>query len=100
MMFGEYVLYRGGITVTPAEDIRITGITITYSNSTNAGYDFGNNTPVTVTPGTYVRTGNNSTTGAWTGPATEKITFTNGYRIDNTYNFPRIIRIEVTYEAE
>lgn len=94
---GEYVLYRGGITVTPAKNIRITGITITYSSATYAGYDFGN-TPVTVTPGKYVRTGNNSTTGAWTGPATEVITFTNGY--DDNYNFSRITRIEVTYEAE
>ena len=96
----EYVPYRGGITVTPAENIRITGITVTYSDATNAGYDFGN-TPVTVTPGTYVRTGNNTATGQWTGPATEEITFTNGYQInDGNYNFSRITRIVVTYEAE
>ena len=101
IQMGYRYMGRGGITVTPAENIRITGITVTYSDADFADFDFGNNTPVTVTPGTYVRTGNNTATGQWTGPATEAITFTNGYQTSyGTYNFPRITRIVVTYEAE
>lgn len=93
----NFVLRRGGITVTPAEGIKITGITITYSDATYASYDFGN-TRVTVTPGTYTDSG--SGIGTWTGTSTSAITFTNGYRNNSgTYNFPRITSIVVTYEA-
>lgn len=90
--------YRGGITVTPQEGFKITQIKITYSDDTNAGRDFGN-TPVSVTPGTYTRDGN-SNTATWTGSSTGAVTFTNGYQNNgNTYNFPRITSIVVTYEA-
>ena len=96
----DYVLRQGGITVTPVAGIKITGITITYSDATSAGYDFGN-TRVTVTPGTYTNTSSGTTgTGTWTGTSTSAITFTNGYlNSSGTYNFPRITSIEVTYEA-
>lgn len=90
--------YRGGITVTPQEGFKITQIKITYSDATYAGRDFGN-TPVSVTPGTYTRDGN-SNTATWTGSSTGVVTFTNGYQNNgNTYNFPRITSIVVTYEA-
>ena len=92
--------YRGRINVTPASGIKITGITITYSNSDYAGYDFGNRQSVTVNTGTYSRTGNNDQ-GTWAGPSESPITFTNGYsRYYGTfYYFPRITNIVVTYEA-
>ena len=87
---------RGGITVTPKDGIKITRITITYSNGTYAGYDFGN-TSVQVTPGTYTRSG---ATGTWTGTSDSVITFTNGYQNNQgNYQFPRITRIVVEYEA-
>lgn len=88
--------YRGSITVTPQEGFRITQIRVTYSDATYAGYDFGNPS-VSVTPGTYTRDGNNSSTATWTGSSTGAVTFTNGYRNNN--NFPRITKIEVTYSA-
>lgn len=91
--------HRGGITVTPASGIKITSITITYSNATYAGYDFGN-TPVEVNTGSYQRTGNNTNQGAWTGSSESPITFTNGYSQSyGSYDFPRIISIVVEYEA-
>ena len=91
-----YRPYRGGVTVTPKDGIKITGITITYSNGTYAGYDFGN-TRVQVTPGTYTRSG---ATGTWTGTSDSVISFTNGYQNNQgNYQFPRITRIVVEYEA-
>lgn len=91
---------RGGITITPGNGIKITGITITYSSATYAGYDFGNTSSVTVSTGSYNRTGTNSS-GEWTGSSTDPIIFTNGYQNDyNGYSFPRITSIVVTYKAE
>lgn len=84
---------RGTLTISPAYGATITGITITYSSNTYAGYD-------SVAGGRSVSTGTYSisgSTGTWTGSATGDVTFTFGY--DNR-NFPRITRIEVTYSAE
>lgn len=90
--------YRGSITVTPQEGFKITEIKVTYSSPTYAGYDFGN-TRVTVNTGTYTRDGNNSDTATWTGSSTEAVVFTNGYQNNqNSYNFPWITNIVVTYE--
>jgi hypothetical protein len=89
---------RGNITITPVSGLKITQIKVTYSNATYAGYEFGNN-PVTVTPGTFTRDGNNSSTATWTGSSTGAVTFTNGYQSNySTPNFPRITSIQVTYE--
>lgn len=91
---------RGQITITPVDNaVRITGIVITYSNSTTAAYDFGtgnNANTVSVTPGNYIRSG---ATGTWTGSSTGTITFTNGNAYSqNNYSFPVITNISVTYE--
>ncbi len=88
---------QGSIVVTPVDGIKITGITVTYSSATYASYDFDYNPVVSVTPGTYTRSG---ATGTWTGSATGAVTFTNGCR--NTQGnraYPRITSIQVTYEA-
>ena len=94
-------IYQGSITVTPQQGFKITQIRVTYSDASRANSDFGN-TPVTVTPGTYTRDGNNSNTATWsngTTGATGAVTFTNGYQNNgNNYNFPRITSIVVTYE--
>lgn len=91
-------VYQGNITITPAEGIKITSISVNYSN----GYgdeDTDYNPSVVVTPGAYSRSGN---TGTWSGnPSTNPIVFTNGYRLqNNNYTFPRITSIVVTYAAE
>ena len=88
---------QGSIVVTPVDGIKITGITVTYSSATYASYDFDYNPAVSVTPGTYTRSG---ATGTWTGSATGAVTFTNG--CENTQgnrHYPRITSIQVTYEA-
>lgn len=90
---------RGTITITPQAGFKITNIKITYSDSDYANYEWGN-TDVEVSSGSYVRDGNNSTTGTWTGSSTTAITFTNGHSATwtNTGRFPRITSIVVTYE--
>ena len=86
---------QGTITVTPEPGLKIKGITVTYVDSDNAGYDFGN-TSVSVSAGTYTRDG---AVGTWTGNSTEAVTFTNGYNLNvGAYSFPRISSIKVTYE--
>lgn len=91
-------IYRGSISITPDAGVKITQIKVTYTNATNAGYDFSTSGErVTVIPGTYTRDGN-SNTATWTGSSTSVITFTNGYSINyNTYYWPSISSIEVEY---
>ena len=88
---------RGSIVVTPVVDgIKITGITVTYSTGF-ATYDFDYNPKVTVSTGSYTRSGD---VGTWTGPSTDPVTFTNG--CSNTQGnraYPRITSIVVTCEA-
>lgn len=102
--FGD--TYRGKITITPEDGIKITGITVNYSDGTYGAYDTdystGNNRAIEVSSGSYNR---NGATGTWTGSTTDAVTFINGYRIQggfigNTYYFPRITSIVVTYAAE
>ena len=87
--------YQGSITVTPAAGLKITGITITYSDNTYGSYDTSYDPAVSVSRGSYVRNGNK---GTWTGSSTSAVTFTNGYRYNwGDYYFPRITSIVVTY---
>lgn len=89
--------YLGGITVTPDDGIKITGITVTYSDATYGSYDTDYNPVVSVSSGSYSRSGS---TGTWTGSSSSAVTITNGYRYyQNRYYFPRITSIAVTYEA-
>lgn len=93
---------RGSITVTPVDGIKITGITVTYSDNTFRSYDTdfstGNNRALEVSSGSYR---SNGATVTWTGTSSDPIVFTNGYRINGgQYYFPRITSIVVTYAAE
>jgi hypothetical protein len=87
---------RGSFTVTPIAGMKITGITVKYSDSTYGEYDTNHDPSVTVSAGNYTRSGN---TGTWTGSSTQAVTFTNGYRLywGSAY-YPRITSIQVTYE--
>lgn len=96
----NYNAVRGSFTVTPIAGMKITGITVTYSSSTYGSYDTdyntGNNVSVTVSSGTYSRSGS---TGTWVGSSAQAVTFNNGYRIYGGYLYtPRITSIQVTYE--
>ena len=95
-------IYRGNITITPKDGIKITGITVTYSDNKSRSYDTdystGDNRALEVSSGSYR---SNGATVTWTGTSSDPIVFTNGYMISSgDYNFPRITRIVVTYAAE
>lgn len=84
--------YQGSIKVTPQAGVRITGITVTYSN------DYGqyDSTGRSASPGSYTVSND---IGTWTGSSTSAITITNGYYSSwGSYTFPRITDIKVTYE--
>ena len=93
---------RGSITITPAEGFKITKITVTYTNSNNAGYDFSSSgASATASPGNFRRDSGTSSTATWT-PAnatagTSAVTITNGYwhQTFQGYNYPRITDIYV-----
>ena len=90
--------YLGTISVTPVEGFRITEIKVSFNDATSAGYEFAN-TRATVNTGSYTRDGSQSTTATWTGSSTDTVTITNGCQnTGNSYNFPTITSIEVTYE--
>ena len=82
--------YNGKITVTSGTNI--TGITVTYLDSNNAGYDSNPSS----SPSGYSKSG---VVGSWTGSAkTVTINNSNTRGSGNNYNFPRITGITVTYE--
>lgn len=96
----NYQAVRGSFTVTPVAGFKITGIVVTYTDSTYGSYDTdyntGYNVSVTVSSGTYSRSG---ATGTWEGTSTQAVTFNNGYRISGGILYtPRISSIKVTYE--
>lgn len=95
----NYNYNRGSFTVTPSAGLKITGITVTYTNGTYGSYDTdystGDNVSVTVSSGRYSRSG---ATGTWTGSSTEPVVFNNGYATSGGDMYaPRITSIQVTY---
>lgn len=93
VLFSGYTIYYGTIKVTPLiSGIRITGITVTYSN----GYGRYDSTGRAVSTGSYSVSND---IGTWSGSSTSEITITNGYLLSGgDYYFPRITAISVSYE--
>ncbi|MBQ6577090.1 MAG: hypothetical protein IJL91_05015 [Bacteroidales bacterium] len=85
----------GTITVSPVNGSIITGITVTYLNTQNAGWD----SDASSTPSGY-STDNTSATGTWTGSSQTAVTITNSMTQSsgNQRNWPVITGITVTYE--
>ena len=92
-------LNRGTIKVTPPSGKKITSIVVTYSS---AGYTYNNSQSATSDPASYAVSG---ATGTWTGTAAsgQAVTITMGYNVESgwfstDYDFPRVTRIDVSYE--
>jgi hypothetical protein len=83
----------GTITITPNNGMIITGIKVTYTNPTYAGYDSG----ATVNTGIY-RIDQTHGIGTWTGESSGAVTISNSHNTSwTTTNYPRVSSVEVTY---